>query len=50
MQQMTTEQALQILKAIIDASIKGGILSNIEQTAQVLQAWQTLINLTNDKK
>ena len=47
---MNTEQALQILKQLIDASIKGGIVANIEQTAQLLQAWQTIVTeFTNTK-
>ena len=47
---MNTEQALQILKSLVDASIKGGIIANLEQTAQVLQAWQTIVNeFTNTK-
>ena len=47
---MNTNDALQILKNLIDASIKGGIIANMEQTSALLQAWQTIVNeITNTK-
>ena len=45
---MTTEQALQVLKAALDLAISKGAYPNLESISQIGQALQTLIN--NEKK
>lgn len=46
---MTKEQALQVIKQTIDLSIKSGVVINMEQASAILQAWTTIIKLTEDK-
>ena len=39
---MTQEQALQIIKQVIDSSIKSGLFQNLENTVNVAIAYETL--------
>ena len=41
---MQTTQALNIIKATIDASIKAGVIQNIEQASAILQAYTVIQN------
>jgi hypothetical protein len=48
---MKKEEALQIIKAVIDESIKAGIFKNIDSAVQVSNAFNTIVNeLTNDNE
>ena len=48
---MKKEEALQIIKTVIDESIKAGIFKNIETAVQVSNAFNTIVNqLTNDNE
>jgi hypothetical protein len=40
---METTKALEILKALIDESIKKGVIGNIETAVQVAQAFDTIV-------
>ena len=40
---MTNEQALQIIKQVVDQSIGNGIFKNAESVSTVLQALQTIV-------
>lgn len=46
---MSKEQALQILKQFIDAGIKMGVCQNLESSATIAQAWQTIVNINTVK-
>ena len=39
---MQTTQALTIIKAVLDEAVKKGLLMNLEQCNQVLQAFNTI--------
>jgi hypothetical protein len=41
---MKKEEALQIIKAVIDESIKAGIFKQIEVAVQVSNAFNTIVN------
>jgi hypothetical protein len=43
---MQTTQALTIIKAVLDEAVKKGLLLNLEQCNQVLQAYSTIQNAT----
>lgn len=48
---MQNTQAIQIIKAVLDEAVKKGLLLNLEQCNQVLQAYsviQTTINKANE--
>lgn len=47
---MQKDQAIQVLKQIIDAAIKSGVCPNLETTNAIGTAWQTLINLLTIEK
>jgi len=40
---METTKALEILKALIDESIKKGVIGNIETAVQVAEAFNTIV-------
>lgn len=41
---METQKALELLKALIDESIKKGVLLNIDTAVQVAEAFTTIVN------
>jgi hypothetical protein len=43
---MQTTQALTIIKAVLDEAVKKGLLLNLEQCDQVLQAYSIIQNAT----
>ena len=46
---MNNQQALQLIKALLDDSLKAGVLKSAEQASAILQAFATLQNaLKND--
>ena len=48
---MQKEQAIQIIKAVLDEAVKKGLLMNLEQCNQVLQAYTVIQNLSkNDNR
>jgi hypothetical protein len=47
---METNKALEILKALIDESIKKGVIGNIETAVQVAEAFNTIAKKINDDK
>jgi len=47
---MKKEQALQVIKQIIDEALKKGVITNLEVVQQVLMAFATLGNDIIDKK
>jgi len=50
---METQKALEILKALIDESIKKGVMANIDTAVQVAEAFNTVVKalqLTKDEQ
>jgi hypothetical protein len=47
---METNKALEILKALIDESIKKGVIGNIETAVQVAEAFNTIVKEVNEDK
>jgi hypothetical protein len=47
---METNKALEILKALIDESIKKGIIPNIDTAIQVAEAFNTIAKQINETK
>jgi hypothetical protein len=47
---METNKALEILKALIDESIKKGVIGNIETAVQVAEAFNTIVKQVNENK
>ena len=47
---METNKALEILKALIDESVKKGIIPNIDTAIQVAEAFNTIANKINENK
>lgn len=45
---MQKEQALQIIKAVLDEAVKKGLLMNLEQCNQLLQAYAIIQNLSKN--
>lgn len=46
---MTKEQALTVIKQTIDNAIKAGAVANIETAQVIAQAFQTIVNILNEK-
>ena len=46
---METTKALEIIKALIDESIKRGVMSNIDTAVQVAEAFNTIVKEIQDK-
>jgi len=42
---MKTEQALQVIQAVLDASVKAGLLPNLAAADAAAQAWAILKNI-----
>jgi hypothetical protein len=47
---METNKALEILKALIDESVKKGIIPNIDTAIQVAEAFNTIAKKINEDK
>ena len=47
---MDNQKALEIIKALIDESIKKGVMSNIDTAVQVAEAFNTIAKLILEKK
>jgi tryptophan synthase beta subunit len=47
---METNKALEILKALIDESVKKGIIPNIETAVQVAEAFNTIVKKVSEDK
>ena len=47
---METQKALEILKALIDESIKKGVMANIDTAVQVAEAFNTLFKALQTTK
>jgi hypothetical protein len=47
---METNKALEILKALIDESIKKGVIGNIETAVQVAEAFNTIVKQVSEDK
>jgi hypothetical protein len=47
---METNKALEILKALIDESVKKGIIPNIDTAIQVAEAFNTIAKQINETK
>ena len=47
---METNKALEILKALIDESIKKGVIGNIETAIQVAEAFNIIAKQINETK
>jgi hypothetical protein len=47
---METNKALEIIKALIDESIKKGIMPNIDTAIQVAEAFNTIAKQINETK
>lgn len=45
---METNKALEILKALIDESIKKGVIGNIETAVQVAEAFNTIVKKVSE--
>jgi hypothetical protein len=47
---METNKALEIIKALIDESVKKGIIPNIETAVQVAEAFNTIVKQVSEDK
>jgi len=47
---METNKALEIIKALIDESVKKGIIPNIDTAIQVAEAFNTIAKQINETK
>ena len=47
---METKKALEIIKALIDESVKKGILPNIDTAVQVAEAFNTIVKQVSEDK
>jgi hypothetical protein len=47
---METNKALEIIKALIDESIKKGVIGNIETAVQVAEAFNTIVKQVSENK
>ena len=47
---METQKALEILKALIDESIKKGVMANIDTAVQVAEAFNTVVKALQTTK
>ena len=47
---MNKDQALQIIKNIIDQAIKAGVCPNLETSAAIATAWQMIVQTIEGKK
>jgi hypothetical protein len=47
---METNKALEIIKALIDESIKKGVIGNIETAVQVAEAFNTIVKQVSEDK
>lgn len=50
MEKLTLEQAANIIKQVLDATIKAGVCQNMEATAAMLQAWQIIVEKLQENK
>jgi len=41
---MEKQKALELVKQVIDQAIKGGLMTNLETTVAVAEAFQTIVN------
>jgi len=44
MEKLNIEQAVNVIKQVLDATIKAGVCQNLEATATLLEAWKVVID------